>query len=121
MNLRDSPKISMPAVFIFLSVFLERFLGGLYFLRGLEAPVVLTLLPPVVIAWAMWLWLRGDSRKRGVQWVLDLGWFLYVAWIVILPYHLFKTRGLKALIPILFFVLIALLGTVGAAIVSEFL
>ncbi|HEX9959830.1 MAG TPA: hypothetical protein VGB00_02790 [Pyrinomonadaceae bacterium] len=48
-------------------------------------------------------WFREDSKKFGVSWMLDIGFFLYVAWIFIIPYHLFKTRGVKAFVTILLF------------------
>jgi len=53
--------------------------------------------------------------------MLDLGMFLFIAWVVLLPYHLFKTRGLKAFIPILAFILTILCGIVAAAVVSIFI
>jgi hypothetical protein len=40
-------------------------------------------------------WLDVDSRGRGTLRVWDMGFFLYLAWPVILPYYFVKTRGLK--------------------------
>ncbi|MEQ1924273.1 MAG: hypothetical protein ABL952_17370, partial [Pyrinomonadaceae bacterium] len=76
---------------------------------------------PFGLIWLFWLWLREDSRNYGIAWVLDLGMFLFMAWPLILPYHLFKTRGLKAFIPILAYVLTILLGTLAAAVVTSLL
>jgi hypothetical protein len=42
---------------------------------------------------ALAFWMHADSRRLAVREVLDQGWFVYIAWPVILPYHLFKTRG----------------------------
>jgi len=35
---------------------------------------------------------------------LDMGMFLYIAWIFIIPYYLFKTHGWKALYTIVLFI-----------------
>jgi hypothetical protein len=49
----------------------------------------------------MWLWLISDSREHGISWPMDMGMFLYVAWIFVIPYHLFRTRGFSGVVPIL--------------------
>jgi hypothetical protein len=45
---------------------------------------------------------------------LDLGFFLYLAWPVVMPYYLVKTRGAKGLLIMLGFVA----AYVGAAIIG---
>ena len=40
-------------------------------------------------------WLDIDSRKQKTLRLWDMGFFLYVAWPVIIPYYLVRTRGLK--------------------------
>jgi len=50
--------------------------------------------------WAFGWWFINDSRKHGIPWVdkyMDMGMYLYVAWIFLIPYYLFKTRGWKAI------------------------
>jgi hypothetical protein len=48
------------------------------------------------------------------MWVYDLGFFLCIAWPLIMPYYLFKTRGAKGLL-----VILAFIGAyVGAAILG---
>jgi len=98
-----------------------QFLSTLYQLRGLETHWLFDALSRIAIVWLIWLWLREDSRRLGITWMLDLGMFLFIAWVVLLPYHLFKTRGLKAFIPILAFILTILCGIVAAAVVSIFI
>jgi hypothetical protein len=58
--------------------------------------------------------LRTDSRKRAVAAVYDLGFFLYIAWPVVMPYYLVKTRGAKGLLLILSFIA----AYVGSAILG---
>jgi hypothetical protein len=40
-------------------------------------------------------WLNMDSRETRTLRVWDMGFFLSLAWPVIVPYYLLKTRGLK--------------------------
>jgi hypothetical protein len=46
--------------------------------------------------------------------VYDLGFFLYLAWPIVMPYYLIKTRGAKGLLVMLGFVA----AYVGAAIIG---
>jgi hypothetical protein len=41
------------------------------------------------VAW----WIHADCRRLGIREVMDQGWFVYLTWPFVLPYHLFKTRG----------------------------
>jgi hypothetical protein len=42
---------------------------------------------------AVILWLQKDARRTGVGAVQDLGYFLLLAWPVVIPWYAFKTRG----------------------------
>ena len=110
-------KLTTPGAAIFVYTFALQFIDNLYALQGIESPVVWDVLSRIVFVWLIWSWLLDDSRKRGIGWVLDLGMFLYLAWMIVLPYHLFKTRGWAAFVPILFFFAIALIGFVSAVVV----
>ena len=46
-------------------------------------------------------WLQQDSRKHSITLVFDMGFFLLLAWPIIIPYYLFKTRKSKAFVIIL--------------------
>lgn len=66
---------------------------ALYVLAGTEpAPVV-----ALFIAWSptfcVILWLQKDAARTNVGSVLDLGYFLCLAWPVVLPWYVLKTRG----------------------------
>jgi hypothetical protein len=106
------------AVSLFIFLFLSELIDGLYTAKGLDFPVIYAWLAPFAFAWLMWSWLREDSRRFGITWPLDLGMFLIAAWPIILPFHLFRTRRLKALIPILLFALTMFLGAIAAAVLS---
>ena len=42
---------------------------------------------------AVVFWLQKDARRTGVGTVLDWGYFLLIAWPVVIPWYAFKTRG----------------------------
>src|SRR5688500_19587599 len=41
---------------------------------------------------AVIFWLQGDARRTGVGAVHDLGYFLLLAWPVVIPWYAWKTR-----------------------------
>ena len=96
-------RITAPAVLLYVFVAVTQFVVGFYLAGGVEPPDAFSLLYALGFLWAVGWWLQSDSRERGVGWVLDMGLFLYVAWPVILPYYLLKTRGRKGLLVILLF------------------
>ena len=49
----------------------------------------------VVLSCLIACWLSVDSRGKGILRVWDMGFFLCMAWPVIIPYYLVKTRGFK--------------------------
>src|SRR5262245_10108903 len=42
---------------------------------------------------AVILWLQKDPRRTGVGAVQDWGYFLLLAWPVVIPWYAFRTRG----------------------------
>jgi hypothetical protein len=42
---------------------------------------------------AVILWLQKDARRTGVGAVQDWGYFLWLAWPVLIPWYAFRTRG----------------------------
>jgi hypothetical protein len=48
--------------------------------------------------WAVSAWLIADARRLGIDLPLDIGWFVYLACPLLLPYHVFKTRGVRGFI-----------------------
>src|SRR6266566_9173110 len=95
-----SRKLS-PTVLLYSFVVITQFAYGLYL--G-QAPAAYTLLHWAAQLWIIGWWLRTDSRKRGVVSVYDLGFFLFIAWPLVMPYYLVKTRGAKGLLVILGFI-----------------
>ena len=74
--------------------------------------------------WALGWWFITDSRKHGAGWAggyMDMGMFLYIAWIFLVPYYLFKTRGWKALYTLMLFLGISIGAYIVGAIISLFM
>jgi hypothetical protein len=67
--------------------------AALYTLAEVEpSPPVLTFLtiaPPIAVI----LWLQKDARRTGIGRVLDFGLFVWIAWPVVIPWYVFKSRG----------------------------
>jgi hypothetical protein len=97
-------RILSPTVLLYSFVVIAQFAYGLYLGQQIEAPAAYTLLHWAAQLWIIGWWLRTDSRKRGVMWVYDLGFFLCIAWPLVMPYYLVKTRGAKGLLVILGFI-----------------
>jgi hypothetical protein len=95
--------IASPAGLLYLFVLVTQFIFGLYGARGVDPPGSYRLLYALAFLWLFGWWLQQDSRQHRFKWVYDLGLFLYIAWPVIIPYYLFKTRGVKAFLTILTF------------------
>ncbi len=69
--------------------------------RGVEVPGTVHLVSYLGFPVLLCLWLQGDI-KRGREWcVWDLGLFLFLAWPVLVPFYLLRTRGARGLLPVL--------------------
>lgn len=96
-------QVTTPTLLLYVFLIIMQFAGGLYAASNLEPPPAYTFLYPLGFIWIIGWWLVRDSQKRGVKWVFDMGLFLYIAWPFVMPYYLFKTRGVKAFLTILIF------------------
>jgi hypothetical protein len=68
-------------------------ISGVYVLNELEpstSVVYFLFLAPLI---AVILWLQKDARRTGVATVQDWGFFLWLAWPLLIPWYAFKTRG----------------------------
>jgi hypothetical protein len=62
---------------------------------------------------AVIIWLQKDARVTGVGTGLDWGYFLWIAWPVLIPWYAFKTRGRSG-----WRLTMGLLGLISAAYIS---
>jgi len=85
----------------FWGVLILALLAGAQFERGvcrvrhLEVPELSGFLQLVAFTCLIKHWLKLDSQQRQAPRVWDMGFFLVLAWPVIAPYHLVKSRGIK--------------------------
>lgn len=95
-----------------------QFAVGWYDMLALELPASFALLRTLGYVYVLGYWLTHDSRQHLFKGICDLGLWLFIAWPVLLPYYLFKTRGWRALLTLLLFgtvfCLAYLLGSVAS-------
>lgn len=89
---------------------------GLYAARGLEPSAAFDSLYRIGLLCAIIWWLKDDARRYGVRLVYCLGLFVSIAWMILIPYHLFKTRGMKGFIAILVLIGIFITAQVAAVV-----
>ncbi len=101
-------QINAPTVLLCVLLVMSQIINALYLSRDLEPPPGFAVLESLALLWAIGWWLQNDNRQHHVKLVYDMGMFLLIAWPFIMPYYLFKTRGLKAFLTILAFAAIYL-------------
>ena len=86
-------------------VFVYNLGRGIYFVGRIEPlPAFEFLYTAAFLCGVVW-WLRDEAKSSAVSRVYCEGLLVSMGWVVIIPYHLLKTRGVKGLIPL--FALIA--------------
>ncbi len=97
-------------VLLGILIFVYHFGIGIYYAGGIEPSPTFEFLYSVAFLCALVWWLKAEPRASAVKLFYCLGMLVGAGWAIIIPYHLFKTRGVRALIP-----LSALLGSFLAA------
>ncbi len=88
-------------VLLVILVFVYNFSTGIYRAAGLDPlPEFEFLYTAAFLCGVIW-WLRAEARRHPVWPIYCPGVLVGMGWIVIIPYHLIKTRGMRALIPLL--------------------
>jgi hypothetical protein len=87
--------LSLTVIIIVVFCSFQQMVYGLFAARGHEPSGAFEFLSYIVLFSLVGYWLTGDNRRYKVYWVYDMGFFLYLAWPLIIPFYLFKTRGLK--------------------------
>jgi len=107
------PAARVVAVLIFVFMGLTQIERGASYARHVEMPGSSVLIQYVVLFCLMGYWLDRDSHEKQVGRVWDMGFFLSIAWPLIIPYHLIKTRGIKRTALILLFLSITYFAVLG--------
>ena len=114
--------LSTPAILFYALVAFNYTVSGFYIFQHIAVPEAFGVLYKIGTLWSVIWWLKEDSRKHGMNLVYCPGLLVYVAWIIILPYHLFKTRGAKGMLIILSYVAVAVVSSIlGAMIYALFI
>src|SRR5262245_20579669 len=75
------------------ALFVQHVIGGFYLGLQRELPDGFPLLSSVFLCLAVVTWFSLYSRKHHIPWVLDMGWFLFAAWVIVIPYYVLKREG----------------------------
>jgi hypothetical protein len=79
------------------SLFQAQVIRGFYAGLGRPAPEAWPLLSTLCTAMCIIAWFRHYSRMHHIAWVVDMGWFLLGAWVIIVPYYVLKCEGRRGL------------------------
>ena len=80
--------------------------AAIYYVNGLEPlPTFEFLYNAAFLCGVVWL-LRAERKRSAITSIYCPGMLVGIGWLIIIPYHLLKTRGVRGLIPVF-----ALLGT----------
>lgn len=106
----------MMLVLLAILVFIYNFGAGVYYAQEMEPlPTVEFLYTSAFLCGVVW-WLDAEAGKSAVKPVYCRGLLVSIGWLIIIPYHLLKTRGVKGLIP-----LVALVGSFVVAHIAAFI
>ncbi len=89
---------SKPTIFLCIFLVVAQIANAFYLAHGLEHSLAFDLLYWLGLLWLGGWWLRDDSKQYNFTWAYDLGFFLYLAGVFIIPYYLLKTRGIRGLL-----------------------
>ena len=103
-------------VLLWTLIFVYHVASGFYQFHGLETLPALEFLYEAAFVCAVVWWLRAEVRRSAVTPVYCQGMLFGIGWLIIIPYHLLKTRGVRGLI----LLLALLLSPVAGRIVSMF-
>ena len=112
-------KFSVRAYLVFLIAAIGSFFEGLY--AGAYVPVspLFYLAYALVFTMAVVSWLHQDFARRGLRVPWDLDLFICVAWPVVVPVCLFKTRRWRGFLAVFLFVLIVAIASVLGILLGE--
>ena len=91
-------------VLLIVLIFVYTFGAGVYLIYGLEPSPALEFLYQVGFLSGVIWWLQADAGRSEVKRVYCPGVLVSSGWLIMIPYHLIKTRGAKGLIPLVILV-----------------
>lgn len=104
-------------ILLAILIFVYNFAAALFEAGGFELSMGVELLYLAAFLCGVIWWLRADAGRSVVKSVYCQGLLIRSAWLVIIPYHLLKTRGAKGLLPLLLLAGSFVLARIAAAVV----
>ena len=124
-NLKIGAKVrkhlTLPIFSLIIFLLCGQIFNVIYYANGIYPTGRFLMLYSVGFFLAIACWFKEDCKKHNVTWAIDMGFFLLVAWVLIIPIFLFKTRGLKAFITILSFLGIYISTYLFSLIIYQFM
>ena len=104
-------------VLLWTLIFVYHVAFGFYQFHGLETLPELDFIYQVAFVCGLVWWLRAEERRSAVTPVYCQGMLFGIGWLIIIPYHLLKTRGVRGLIPLLALLLSPVAGRIVSMLV----
>lgn len=82
---------------VVVALFLAPIVNGLYSGVGRGAPEFFPVLTAFLLSASLCAWFWDYSRRHRIAWIMDMGWFVFTAWVVVIPYFILKTEGRSGL------------------------
>ena len=89
----STPAETVARLLLVTAVFVQQVVSGFYIGLERELPDAFPILSSLFFWLSVVTWFALYSQRHHVPWVLDMGWFLFGAGIVLIPYYLFKREG----------------------------
>jgi hypothetical protein len=104
-------------ILLCILIFISNFGSFVYFALGEEPLPAFEFLSTASFLCGVVWWLRADAKRTVINHVYCPGLLIGNGWFVAIPYHLFKTRGVRALIPLAALLLSFIMAYIAALIV----
>ena len=99
-------------VLLTILIFVYHTGATIYYLKGWEPLPTIEFLDQAAFLCGVVWWLNAEAKRSAVTSVYCPGLLVGIGWLIIIPYHLLKTRGARGLIP--------LFALIGAVVVAHF-
>lgn len=87
-------------VLLIILVFVYHIGAAIYYAQGVEPlPTFEFLYEGAFLCGVVWL-LRAERKRSAVTSIYCPGMLVGIGWLIIIPYHLLTTRGVRGLIPV---------------------
>ena len=110
--------VSTPLLLLCLFILFYYLGGGLYSAHGIQPSPAFFLLYRAGLLWLVGWWLKEESRRYRVKLVYCPGLLILIAYPIVIPYYLFRTRGVKGFVTLLGLIGVFLAAQIFGAIVK---